>query len=243
MNNIDNYNNWGFCPLDSEGNVLDFDRDPDAGERYIGTGIGTDLHDGLERSRFITISTGISPQADAKLAREILDALHAKTSCEGLMQMVEGAIERHVDKQHYRYAGSHADRLRGVLSRYEDIAVKNLSGVKTWRDDMIVWMRAFSMNVDMVGNASTHGEKNARLRGLSELIESALSKLRHEEFDFSRSHWRHEDVFRSDFPTRHYLSRIHELEAEVKRLEGRAKVRPMAGNSDDFDDSDPFANE
>jgi hypothetical protein len=71
----------------------------------------------------------------------------------------------------------------------------------------------------MTGNAGTHAEKNARLRGAIELLESAVEKLRHQHLEdlFSIYHW--PDVFRSDYPTRSLMERIHDLERQLKELQ------------------------
>jgi hypothetical protein len=72
----------------------------------------------------------------------------------------------------------------------------------------------------MTGSASTHGEKAARLRGLSEMIEGGIAKLREIHFeDMSLHRWFWPDVFRSDFPVRVYKQRIHELEDRIGQLE------------------------
>jgi hypothetical protein len=72
--------------------------------------------------------------------------------------------------------------------------------------------------LEMVGNGYTHQEKGARLRGMIELLEGNIEKLQNAQLDFTRTYWHWEDAFKSDFPTRELVRRIHELESEVETL-------------------------
>lgn len=109
-------------------------------------------------------------------------------------------------------------RLSNIIDRYERVAVANVDAAKSFRDEVLVFVKAWAMIADMTASASTHSEKNARLRGMIELLESAARKLYGMKFEMDSGWWRHEDVFASDYPTLHYVQRIHELEDEVKRL-------------------------
>ena len=144
------------------------------------------------------------------------------TPGEALAQLdaIHKLILEHQSKQNYHQGfGSPAEKVKGILREYEDKTVKAYSGVKHFRDDMLTYFRALSLVLTMAGNASTHAEKNARLRGAIELLESAVEKLRHQHLEdlFSIYHW--PDVFRSDYPTRSLMERIHELERQVKDLQ------------------------
>lgn len=121
-------------------------------------------------------------------------------------------------------------RLENIIERYERIGVANVDASKHFRDEMLTFVKAWAMIVDMAANASTHTEKNARLRGMLELLESAARKLYDLKFGVDTSWFRHEDVFASDYPTLHYVRRIHELEDELKRL----KKEPASPNDPPF---------
>lgn len=89
---------------------------------------------------------------------------------------------------------------------------------KRFRDDMHAYFRALIIVLDMTGNASTHAEKNARLRGAIELLERMVEQLRGRDLEIIFSHYRWADAFASDFPTRRMMDRIHELESEIASL-------------------------
>lgn len=134
---------------------------------------------------------------------------------------IEELIREHQEKQRYSQGfGSPAEKVKSILREYEDKTTKAYSDVKHFRDDMLTYFRALSLVLTMTGNAGTHAEKNARLRGAIELLESAIEKLRREHLEDLFSIYRWPDVFRSDWPTRRLMERIHDLEAQLKDKEG-----------------------
>jgi hypothetical protein len=136
---------------------------------------------------------------------------------------VEQMVREHQSKQNlYQCFGSTAERARSVLREYEDKTTKALSDVKSFRDDMLVYFRALVLTLTMTGEAQTHGEKNARLRGAIELLEQAIESLRTKDLERLFSAWRWPDLFRSDWPTRRLMERIHDQEREIRELRGEA---------------------
>lgn len=131
--------------------------------------------------------------------------------------------ERHESRGNIKYAMNLPDRIAAILRDERETTVKALSGASRFRDDLLTYLRAMSMILTMTGNASTHAEKGARLRGAIELIESVIRTLQEMRFEATYTNWSHVDVFASDYPTRHYVERIHELERE---LEDYKKNRP-----------------
>jgi len=100
--------------------------------------------------------------------------------------------------------------------REGDSAVREM---KSLLDNLISHLRGMEIVVDMVGNASTHSEKNARLRGLAEVIQTAIKRATEFSYDFSWKHWNtYNDLFKSDFPMRDVTRLLHEKEAEIERL-------------------------
>jgi len=143
-----------------------------------------------------------------------------------LMEKLSSILREHEEKQSIRYGGDISERLQHVLQEYNSVAVQALSGAKAFRDDVIVDLRAIVLYLETVGNGYTHKEKDARLRGLVELLEKQIHSLRTMELDFSRQWHRYDDVFRSDFPTRELMSRIYALEAENKDLKVAVEGKP-----------------
>jgi hypothetical protein len=138
-----------------------------------------------------------------------------------LLAQLEQLVRTHEEEIGIGYGGTLQYRLSRVLAHYQRTAVEALAEAKAFRDDLLVEFRALVLVTEMAGNASTHREKDARLRGLVELLEGATRRLREHEFGLAHGYgyfW--DSVFRSDYPTRHYVRRIHELEDEVKRLRG-----------------------
>lgn len=106
--------------------------------------------------------------------------------------------------------------VNNVIEHYRALAANALQNTKNFRDDVIVWLRAMSLVLEMTGNAATHREKGARLRGCIEMIESAMQKLRAAEIGFQSTYYHWDDIFRSDFPVRSYIEKIHKLQDELK---------------------------
>lgn len=134
-----------------------------------------------------------------------------------MIEKLLAIILEHETKFSIRWCGTPEERLRRILQQYNTVSTQALCGAKSFRDDVIVDLRAIAMIMQMIGDAGTHKEKAARLRGCIELIERQLHSLRETEFNFDRQWFQHEDVFRSDFPTRQLMERIHSLEDELKQ--------------------------
>lgn len=128
-------------------------------------------------------------------------------------------IKRHNEQTRVYYGDSLTERLEGVLREYEHTAINALSMAKSFRDALLVDFRAVSMVLTMVSNAATHKEKDSRLRGCMELIETVINRLNQEQFDIAVCNRpKFHDPFVSDFPSRKFIERIRQLEDENKAL-------------------------
>lgn len=134
-----------------------------------------------------------------------------------LLQKIEAVVKSYEQENHSSLSDSLDRRVDRVIRHYQNIATSQLTGSKKFRDEMLTYLRALAMILETVGNAGTHAEKAARLRGVVELLESTIQKLWEVEFDFQWAHWREPDVFRSDYPVVTYIRRIRELEHELER--------------------------
>lgn len=150
---------------------------------------------------------------------------------------VQRLIDQHQQRLRIHHAGSEAEKLRAILAHYHDVATNQLEATRTFRDDLLVALRAMSMIVDMTGSAHTHREKAARLRGMSEVIEATIEKLRRMTFDIQRRYGHWPDVFASDYPTRHLLAEIDDLKRRLAQHEPQAVAVPVdgEGNHDGYD--------
>lgn len=265
------FSDWEFCAQDAQGNPInDGDATNDGGAKseeeaalpkapqeaqaYHSTAVGMNLRDSQKAVVVLELVTGQGREVDETFARFLLDAMRDKQECEFLLYRAKAAVEKHQQQQRRYVSGPLSAQVPDVLANYEDLATSAIVGVKHWRDDMVTYLRAMAMVAEMVGNGGTHAEKAARLRGMIEMIETTIQKLRNEEFDFNRSWWHTPDVFRSDFPVRRYQQRIHELETELAQARGepahseptrRIAPRPRSQSAllGDDNDSDPFADE
>lgn len=112
-------------------------------------------------------------------------------------------------------------------------AVRNsaLEDAQRFQGDMALWLQGLAMCCQMVANGATHTEKNARMRGLVEMIESALSKVREYDYrldHFNRNSYRPDHLFVNDYPVRHWKERADNAERELKELKDRLTLAPKA---------------
>lgn len=125
------------------------------------------------------------------------------------------------------WSGPRPQKLKLIVDQYHSIAHDALRGVEAHRTDLVVSFRALSMILSGVCNAATHREKDARLRAAIELIEGAIERLERQKFEFNL-HWTgFPQLFKSDYPSRAYVERIHALEreiAELKQQQGQSGV-------------------
>lgn len=150
---------------------------------------------------------GLKPNGGEELRKTIRDVERLVT-----------AFEEAPNGRHVSWHGKPlVYRIQEVVNHYTRTAAMALSREKAFRDDMLTWLRAMSINVDMVGNAGTHQEKAARLRGLSEVIESVIHKIQNWKVEFGYKWYDRDDIFKSDYPVREFVQRIHELERELKK--------------------------
>jgi chaperonin cofactor prefoldin len=160
---------------------------------------------------------------------------------EALSQLseIQKLICEHQNKQNYHQGfGTAAQRVKAILREYEDKTTKAYSDVKHVRDDMLTFFRALALVLNMTGEAATHAEKNARLRGAIELLETAIEKLRYQNLESLFDIYRWPDLFRSEWPTRRLMERIHDLERQVKELQPQAQ-EPKGVDGDTVADTEP----
>jgi hypothetical protein len=139
---------------------------------------------------------------------------------EQIIDALTNLAKEHQAKIRIYHSDGLLGQIRSVLGQYESRAELSLLSANDFREEVLRWLAGIVIVTDSVANASTHSEKNARLRGLVEVLESAREKLGKMHFDLQTgTMW--PDIFRSDYPTRHFLQRIRDLESEVKELRER----------------------
>jgi hypothetical protein len=152
----------------------------------------------------------------------------------GQFRILQNVMDEQEKKIRSAYHHSPADRLRHIFNQLEWRATKSQTAFKTLRDDMLVWARAIGLAANMAANGGTHREIDARMRGLIEMIESAVNAIRNAE-EPSRFGYNVPDVFRSDYPVKEHVRRIHELERELEYERKRNDKSPEVEESADLD--------
>jgi len=145
-------------------------------------------------------------------------------------ELFQKFLEKHEDNRGCMSAGPVEKKLEWVVQAYHDKAVQAIEGAKEFRQMLIVEFKALELCLSMVGNAETHREKSARLRGVIEICQGAVDKLRREEFNFTNSYREWACLFKSDYPSRHYIERIRELEQERDDLKQKLSPPPTGEN-------------
>lgn len=186
------------------------------------------MSEGIETE---TAAIGDEPRHPASVTVESIERLieraeSAERDLDGHRREIAGLdaeLKEH-EEEISTYYGAETRRLklRGLLDYYRNAGANSIASAKHLRDEIVIELRALAIVAEMAGNGSTHHEKNARLRGLTEIIEGAIERLHNITFDAVRDHlWARESLFRSDYPTRHYVAEIQRLQSDVKRLQAK----------------------
>lgn len=141
---------------------------------------------------------------------------------EALVQGFEKAMQ---ETGGWRYGSDRdlAARVQRCIDHYTRMAAQAVSNAHGFKDGTVSWLRGIAINAQSVSWGGTHHEKDARLRGLIEVIETAIGKIDQARFDDRLSSWNGvvDSWMRSDFPTREMRRRILDLEARLKEFEAQ----------------------
>lgn len=150
-----------------------------------------------------------------------------------LEALVEGFEKAMQETGGWRYGSDRdlAARVQRCIDHYTRMAAQAVSNAHGFKDGTVSWLRGIAINAQAVSWASTHHEKDARLRGLIEVVENAISKIDQARFDDHTSPWNGvvDSWMRSDFPTREMRRRIFDLEKEIERLRKQVGEVPPVG--------------
>lgn len=127
-------------------------------------------------------------------------------------------IREHESVIHTHYGGTIGERAQQVLSHYKRDAAQAISERKRMNQETLVYFRSIIMCAEMVGMGGTHHEKDARLRGMIELLNQAIKKLQDEEHNSLLDNWGYGFGSRSDYPYRSLLDDMRQLKAENQEL-------------------------
>ncbi len=147
----------------------------------------------------------------------------------------EDVLSKHESALGWKDARSTPGRVLSVISRYQRRYDEAMAGTKSFVEEMRIHLRSMGIVADMVSRASSHNEKNARLRGLIEVIEGAIHDLTNKDFERHYTWNEYENVFKSKYPVQRLLDGKMKLENEVERLKATLKE-----NGIEVEDEMPF---
>lgn len=110
------------------------------------------------------------------------------------------------ERMYYMFQEAHSGSLKAIADK------------KELTEDALVYFRSIIMIAESIGMAGTHAEKSARLRGLIELLNTAISKLRNNQQQDILHHW---DTFSwsySEYPYRRMIDEYNQLKRENERM-------------------------
>lgn len=136
------------------------------------------------------------------------------------VQKIDKVIKRYEDDIQIGLSGEYHTKIRNLISHFQQETAKAISTKKSLLDDCTVYFRSVVMLAESVGMAETHAEKSARLRGLVQLLESAIVKLRNSQGDELMHNWQYFDFNISDYPYRAVLRNLQQENQEMKRRLG-----------------------
>lgn len=152
---------------------------------------------------------------------------------EALEHHVKDIINQVAERCRISWGGPLPSQLQSAVDHLTEQSARVMAGVADYRDAMVVDLRAMCLVIETALSASTHAEKNARLRGCVEMIGATIDRNKREQFDFQDSFFHLSGGFLRDSVTsqlfrdrRDLARRVEELTREVEEL------RNQKGNSE-----------
>jgi hypothetical protein len=143
-------------------------------------------------------------------------------------------IDRTEDETNHRYSGTVIERAATVISRAQRETAGAMAQKKQCIEDMKIYVRGICMAAEMVAIAGTHGEKNARLRGMIELLNQTSNKLSKGYEDELLQGYRFEMYGNSDKPYQNILRKYDELKRENAELKEKLNPSPQKEETTEY---------
>lgn len=134
---------------------------------------------------------------------------------------IKNIIKEHEKSMRCYRCGDEAEQIASILNDYERSAAGEIEKRKHLINQTLVYFRSIAMLCETVGIASTHGEKAARLRGLIELLNSAIGKLQEEQSDNLLENWNSFSWGFGTYPYQSILRKYDDLKRENENLKER----------------------
>lgn len=149
-------------------------------------------------------------------------------------KLVEDTKKKYAEIQYSEDLVNSVARTINFLKEQRDRTVVNH---QRFIREVHIFFQSLAIVADSVSRASTHTEKNARIRGLIEVIEGCNAKLvdieEQELLDQHRMGW--EPFFKSRYPVRRLLDKYNRQKTEISELKKLLKK-----NEIEFEDEMPF---
>lgn len=134
-------------------------------------------------------------------------------------KLLDEFLKRHEQSIHIHFSGSLFDRFASIINHYERSSSEATALRKKMIEDTITYLQSFKMLCEMVGMGGTHGEKAARLRGMIELLDSSIQRLRNDQTEDILNNWRYFSWGGfSDYPYQSILHKYDDLKKENEEL-------------------------
>lgn len=161
----------------------------------------------------------MKPKTKVQLESELRVVNHALEEMTAAKERFNLRLREQMKAFRIHWAGSPEQLLDAVLQHERTHTESAISGAKDFRDNCLIMLKSLEVVIESVECASTHSEKNARLRGLADVIHRYQDRLGRFEFCFDRTPWysTYSDVFQREDPRMARLrERIAELELQLK---------------------------
>lgn len=134
------------------------------------------------------------------------------------LQQIDAFIKAKEKEIGAHYGGGTLRRLERLLDKSQEGSRSAIADKRKMIEDCLVYFRSVIMIAESIGMAGTHAEKAARLRGLIELLNSAISKLRKEEHNNLLDNWESFSWSYSDYPYRKVLEEYNDLKRDNDKM-------------------------
>lgn len=128
------------------------------------------------------------------------------------------------------WSGTPEQMLDSVLRQERNHTEKAIAGAKDFRDSCLIMLKSLEVVIESIECASTHSEKNARLRGLMDVVHRNMEKMGRFEFCFDSPPWyaTYNDAFSREDP------RVLKLRERVAELERQVQPQPKEAEEPPF---------
>lgn len=133
-------------------------------------------------------------------------------------ETIKNVIKEHEGKIHISHHGNDGDKIAHIVNHYNSLAQNALNGTRAYHEDLITWLRAIEMLLGGILSAQTHREKDIRIRGLVDTIQSIINKARRLDENYWYGTGEFPDFFQCDHPVREIYQRKNELAEKLNKI-------------------------